>query len=175
MKPVSSISASSAFNFSSASLRELANSSASRSDSFKASCVASTLSLPSFSFALRALITLTVLINAATLPPIPASRNRPSITFLKRPSISPSSPSAAKYSVTGLRRLSFINNKLDRRCSCASNTMKSAVAPAETPSKILCFLLFFLKPFSLRSSEYFKFLFPLATLSAVLAPTLELS
>ena len=158
----------------SASSRELLISSSVRSDLSIASSVASSFDLPSPKALLRFLIILTALTNP-TAPPIPASKNKPSMTFLNRPSSSPSSsPFDAKNSVTGFLRVSFVLIKLESLSSCASNTRKSAAAPAAMLVTAFSFLDFpnLLTAFNLRSSAGDKSFDFRAILSAVLLPTL---
>ena len=62
----------------------------------------------------------------STTPPMP----KPSTVFLRRPSISPSSSSAARKSVTGLLSDGKVSIRLLSRSSCAWNIVKSATAPA---------------------------------------------
>ena len=172
--PVSSASALSLSCLLSASSREPLISSSVRSDLSIASSVASSFDLPSCKPLLRFLIILTALKNP-TAPLIPASKNKPSITFLNRPSNSPSSsPFDAKNSVTGFLRVSFILIKLESLSSCASNTKKSAAAPAATLVNAFSVLDLpnLLTAFNLRSSAGDKSFVFLAILSAVFLPTL---
>ena len=72
------------------------------------------------------LMALTPPTRLSTTPPMA----KPSMVFLRRPSSSPSSPSASRYSVTGLLSDGKASIRLLSLSSCAWNIVKSATAPA---------------------------------------------